>query len=287
MNSLSKKLMLGTVGLFIAAGTVVAGENLVKNGGAEDGDAVKKWHKALSQNTEDKLEGKGSFHGKTKSIWAFSPGYISVDPVKAYQLSAAIKAVGAEKSRCYVGIASYTAKKRSIYRTTVNIIKGSLTSLAMDAKVGDKVLTIKDCSKWNKKYITRTQVGFGAKKDFSELPNFNLSNVAVKLEKKGDVYELSLKTPIKKAFKAGTQIRQHIRGGGFQYSAASAKMVPTKWTKYSAVIKGQAKYGTPNKQFWPGTKYVKVVVIVNYQAKKDSDTQALFDEVNFSQVDEK
>lgn len=287
MNSLSKKLMLGTVGLFIAVGTVVAGENLVKNGGAEDAAGIKKWHKALSQNTEDKVGGKGSFHGKTKSIWAFSPGYIEVDPSKAYQLSAVLKAAGTEKSKCYVGIASYTAKKRNISRTTVNIVKGSLTSLAVDAKVGDKVLKIKDCSKWNKKNITRTQVGFDAKKDFSDLPNFNLSNRAVKLEKKGDVYELSLKAPIKKAFKAGTQIRQHIAAGGHQYCAASAKMVPAKWTKYSAVIKGQAKYGTPNKQFWPGTKYVRVVIILNYQAKKDSNTQALFDEVTFSQVDEK
>ena len=287
MNSLSKKLMLGTVGLFIAAGTVVAGENLVKNGGAEDAAGIKKWHKALSQNTEDKAAGEASFHGKTKNIWSFSPGYIEVDPSKAYQLSALLKAAGVEKSRCYVGIVSYNAKRRTITRTNVNIVKGSLTTLAADAKAGDKVLKIKDCSKWNKKYITRTQVGFGAKKDFSDLPNYSLSNRAVKLEKKDDIYELTLRTPIKKAFKAGTQIRQHIAAGGYQYCAASAKMIPAKWTKCSALIKGQVKYGTPNNKFWAGTKYVRVIVILNYQAKKDSDTQALFDEVIFSQVDEK
>ena len=287
MNSLSKKLMLGTVGLFIAAGTVVAGENLVKNGGAEDAAGIKKWHKALSQNTEDKAAGKASFHGKRKNIWSFSPGYIEVDPSKAYQLSALLKTAGVEKSKCYVGIISYNAKKRNISRTSVNIVKGSLTTLAADAKAGDKVLKIKDCSKWSKKYINRTQVGFGAKKDFSDLPNFNLSGVAAKLEKKGDIYELTLKSPIKKAFKAGTQIRQHVAAGGYQYSAASSKIAPAEWKKFSAVIKGQAKYGTPNNKFWAGTKYVRVVVILNYQAKKDSDTQALFDEVTFSQLDEK
>jgi len=285
MNSLSKKLMLGTVGFFIAAGTVVAGENLVKHGGAEDATSAKKWHKALSQNTEDKVAGKASFHGKTRSIWSYSPGFIEIDPSKAYKLSASIKTAGTDKSTCYIGIRSYDAKKRTITRTNVTIIKGSFTTLAEDAKPGDKVLKITDCSKWNKKIIKRTQIAINAKKDFSDLPNFNLINRIVKLEKNGDVYELTLKTPIKKAIKAGAGLRQHLAGGGYQYCAASGKAAPAKWTKYSAVIKGMAKFGAPNKQFWPGTKYVKVVVILNYNAKKGSNTQALFDEVTFSQVD--
>jgi len=285
MNSLSKKLMLGTVGLFIAASTVVGAENLVKTGDAENAASIKKWHKKLTQNTEDKLGGKSSFHGKTKSIWAFSPGYIEVDPSKAYKLSGALKSIGTGKSRCYIGLAMYTAKKRSLQRPYINIQKGSITKLAADAKAGDTVLQIADCSKWNAKRLKITVVAFGAKKDYSDLPNFNISSRATKLEKKGEIYELTLKTPLKKAYPAGTEIRQHIYGGGYQYCAASSKIAPGKWTKYNAVVKGLAKYGAPNKQFWPGTKFVKVVVIINYQAKKDSDTQTLFDEVSFSQVD--
>jgi hypothetical protein len=285
MNSLSKKLTLGTVGLFIAAATVVGAENLVKTGDAENTASIKKWHKKLTQNSEDKLGGKSSFHGKTGSIWAFSPEYIEVDPSKAYQLSGALKSIGTGKSKCYIGLAMYTAKKKSIQRPYISIIKGTLTKLAVDAKVGDTVLQIADCSKWNAKRLKRTIVAFGAKKDYSDLPNLNISSTAVKLEKKGEIYELTLKKPLRKAYPAGTEIRQHFTGGGYQYCAASSKIAPNKWTKYSAVVKGLAKYGSPNKQFWPGTKFVKVIVIINYQAKKDSDTQTLFDEVSFSQVD--
>lgn len=285
MNSLSKKLLLGTVGLVIAAGTVVAGENLVKNGGAEDAATVKKWHKALSQNTEDKLSGEASFHGKTKNIWSYSPGHIEIDPSKAYKLSASIKTAGTDKSTCYIGLVSYDAKKRTIQRPNITIIKGSFTTLVADAKAGAKVLQVKDCSKWNKKLIKRIKIALNAKKDYSDLPNFNLTNKIVKFEKKGDIYEVTLTSPLKANLKAGTKVRAHLNYGGYQYCVASAKPAPAKWTKYSAVIKGMAKFGAPNKQFWPGTKYVKVVVILNYNAKKGSNTQALFDEVTFSQVD--
>ena len=285
MNTLSKKFMLGAASLVIGAATVVAGENLVKHGGAEDAAGIKKWNKTLSQNTEDKVAGEASFHGKIKGIWSYSPGFIPVDTAKAYKLSAALKAVGTEKSKCYVGIRSYDAKKRGIHRTSVNIVKGSFTTLAEDAKPGDTVLKITDCSKWNKKQIKRTQVAFRAKEDFSDLPNYILANKALKLEKKGDIYELTLSRAIKGTFKAGTGIRQHISAGGHQYCAASGKNIGPEWTKVSATIKGQAKYGSPKNQFWPGTKYVRVVVILNYAAKKDSDTQALFDEVIFSEVE--
>jgi len=287
MKSLSTKFMLGVAGLLVASSAVVAGENLVKNGGAEDAASIKKWHKALSQNTEEKVGGKSSFHGKTRSIWAFSPEFIEVDPSKAYQVSVSIKNAGTAISKCYIGLAMYNAKKQSIQRPYIMTIKGTMTKLAADVKPGDKVLKIVDCSKWNKKIITRSQVAFGAKKDYSDLPNLKLSRLAAKLEKKGDIYELTLSSPIKKAFKAGTQIRQHFYTGGYQYCAASNKPATAEWKRYSAIVKGLAKHGAPNKQFWPGTKYVKVVVIINYNAKKDSDTQALFDEVSFSEVDEK
>jgi len=98
---------------------------------------------------------------------------------------------------------------------------------------------------------------------------------------------LTLRSPVKRDYPAGTKIRQHYAGGGcYQYCAASGRPAPDKWTKYSAVVKGLAKYGSPNDRFWPGTKYVKIVVIINYRPKKGSNTQALFDDVSFSELDE-
>ena len=61
MNSLSQKFMLGVIGSVIAACTVVGAENLIKTGDAENAGAVKKWHKGLTRNNQDKNGGENSF----------------------------------------------------------------------------------------------------------------------------------------------------------------------------------------------------------------------------------
>jgi hypothetical protein len=284
MNILSKKIMLGTVGLVIAAGTIVAGENLVKNGGAEDAAAVKKWHISLSQNTEDKTGGKASFQGEAKNIFASSQ-LIEIDPSKAYQLSGSFKSIGKDKGKCYLGFMLFNAKKRGIGLANVISQKGSSTELAADAKAGDKVLKLKNCSKWNKKLIPRTVIAFNTKEDYSDLPNYNLSKSAVKLEQKGGIYEVTLSSPIKKAFPAGTKVRAHLNYGGYQYCAASNKTVPGEWKKYSATVKGMEKTTNSNTKFWPGTKFVKVIAIINYGKKKDQDTKTLFDDIILTEVE--
>ncbi len=289
MRYFADKLMMVIAVLSITSCNTITGnrENLVKNGDAEDNASIKEWHKNLSWNNDDKVDGEGCFYGKKRNIWAFSPGFIEVDTAKEYRLSAWLKAVGKAKSTCYIGLAMYTGNKRSIQRPYVTVEKGTITELAAAVKAGDKVLKIKDCSKWNVGKIRSTQVAFSVNEDYSDLPNFNVSNLAVKLRKKANIYELTLRSPVKRDYPAGTRIRQHYAGGGYQYCAASNKIAPSRWKKYSAVVRGIAKYGAPDTQFWPGTRYVRIVVIINYKAKKGSDTQTLFDEVSFSELDEK
>ena len=117
-------------------------------------------------------------------------------------------------------------------------------------------------------------------------PISDLSSTIAKFEKKDDFYEVTLKTPLKKNYPAGTEVRQHYTGGGYQYCAAAYKPVPAKWTEYTANVKGIAKYGAPNKQFWPGAKFARVIVILNYRAKKDSDCQTLFDDISLTPLEE-
>lgn len=239
----------------------------------------------LIQNTEDKVSGEASFQGNGKNIWAYSKTYIPVDPSKTYELSGSFKSIGKDQGRCYLGLVMYNAKKRSIYRNSVSAYKGTITELAADVKVGDKVIQLKDCSKWHKAPLNRKIIAWNAKKDFSDLPNYATSSTLVKLEQKGDIWEATLKRPVKKSYPAGTKVREHYTGGGYSYIAASYKPVPAKWTKFSGKVKGIAKLGPSKKQFWPGTKYVKVVVIVNYRAKKGSDCKTLFDDISFKEVE--
>ncbi len=281
MNFLSKRIIMGAAGLVVAAGTVAGAENLVKNA------SPKKWHKNLIQNTEDKAGAKSCFQGNVRNIWAFSPGFIEIDPTKTYKLSGSLKSIGKDTGRAYLGLRMYDAKKRTIQRPSITIKKGSLTQLTADAKAGDKVLKLKDCAGWDTKRLARMVIAFDAEKDLSDLPNYDLSSGIAKLEKKDNFYEITLKTPLKKSYPASTKVREHYLYGGYQYCAAANTVIPHKWTKYSAVVKGLAKSGAPNKQFWPGTKYVKVVVILNYQAPQNSDCKTLFNDISFVQVDEK
>jgi hypothetical protein len=287
MKSLSTKLAMGIAGIGIMATAAIGADNLVKYGDADDATWAKKWHKNLSFNPQDKLKGKNSFEADKKYTWAFSPTMIEIDPAQAYKLSGWIKSIGAEDSRCFLGLRMYNAKKRSIDRVNITVRKGSFTRLMADAKKGDKVLKVSDCSKWDmrKLNLKRTCLAFDAVKDFSDLPNYNISPGIEKIEKKDNFYEVTLVKPLAKTYPDGTKIRQHYMHGGFQYCAASYKAVPKKWTQYSAVVKGLAKYGAPNKQFWPGTKYVRIVIILNYQKK--GDCKALFDDISLVQVEEK
>ncbi|MDD5597331.1 MAG: hypothetical protein PHV82_05270 [Victivallaceae bacterium] len=284
MKSITFELMLGFAALTLIAGNAAAAENLIKDGNAEDASTIKKWHKNLTMNTEDKVSGKGSYQGSTKDIWAYSQEFIEIDPAKTYKLSGSFKSIGKDKGHCYLGLVMYDAKKRPVSRNCITCKDGSQTKLATDAKTGDTVIKLADCSKWYTKTPARTIVAFGAKEDFSDLPNTDLSAPIDKLEKQGDIYEVTLKAPLKKNYPAGTEVRQHFLGGGYQYCAASYKQVPAEWTKYSALIKGIDQKGPSNKQFWPGTKYVRAIVILNYQAKKDQDCQTLFDDIVFEEV---
>lgn len=285
-KSVNFEFSLCIAALLCIAGIAVSAENLLKGGDAEDAATVKKWGKDIAQNTEDKVSGKSSFQIDKKTIRAISPGYIEIDPEKTYKLSGSFKSAGKDKGRCYFGLMMYNDKKRGISRNYLTYRAGTQTKLAEEAKAGDKVIKLADCSKWLLKH-PRTLLAFGAKEDFSDLPNTDLSPSVTKIEKQGDVYEVTLKSPLKKNYPAGTEVRQHFRSGGYQYCAASNKQVPKEWTKYSGTVKGINPKGLSNKQFWPGTKYVRVIIFANYGAKKDEDCKTLFDDIVFEEVPEK
>jgi len=287
VKSITFEFVLGIAALICIAGNAAAAENLLKGGDAEDASIAKRWSKHLTLNTEDKVSGESSCLAAKGSITAKSPGFIEIDPTKTYKLSGSFKSVGKDQGRCYLGLIMYNAKKRLIHRNHITHKAGSQTKLAADAKAGDTVIKLADCSKWDTRKLNRKLVAFGAKDDLSDLPNTDLSFPIAKLEKQGDVYEVTLTKPLKKDYPAGTEVREHYRTGGYQYCAAANKPIPNEWTKYSAIIKGINSKGPSNKQFWPGTKYVKAVIIMNYRAKKDQDCQTLFDDVILEEVDEK
>jgi len=142
------------------------------------------------------------------------------------------------------------------------------------------------CYEFDGKSWTRTEPGA-----YQDLPNFDLSpympplpqNKTVPIEKvtEGDMtfYRFTLQYPLKKAYKKGTSVAQHRSLGGYTYSAAAGDEVPTRWTKFEGVIRGESITKIFPGQFRRSTKYVRIMILPNYGQK--GDYRLRFDALSF------
>ncbi len=190
----------------------------------------------------------------------FSRGKLEIDPSKSYEVSFRVRAAEGAKTpgNCYIGIKCFNASGREIPITHVNALAGTETELAAPAKRGDLVLKVKDASKWTARYA---HAAFNVKKDLSDLPNPDISPSITKIEKKGQVWELTLKTPLSKDYPAGTAVRRHADSNTFIYVCGN--LVPGKeWKNFSFTFSGLAKSEAANAKgkFRAGTKSVQFVV---------------------------
>lgn len=109
--------------------------------------------------------------------------------------------------------------------------------------------------------------------DCSDLPNRDVTQIAEKkIEKKGDVWEVTLKKPVAKDYPAGTRVRQQRFGATYLYTAGPGKKAPADWQEFSGNVQGIAPAGNPSYKWWNGTKQAQILVIMNY-ATKDGKTE--------------
>ena len=45
--------------------------------------------------------------------------------------------------------------------------------------------------------------------------------------------------------------------------------MPTEWTQYSGSVTGLSEAGAGNARWWQGTKYAKLVLLLNYEQNED------------------
>lgn len=186
-----------------------------------------------------------------------------LDPAKKYALSGSIKGVaGAADNNFYAGFMFFDANKKPIQHINVITAPDTFTSIVADVDAKDTVIKVKDASKWNKLQIGLIAVN--AKADNSDLPNRNIIPHAIKkIEKKGDIWELTLIKPVGKALKAGTNLRLHRRGGYF-YTCSNVKN--------SKGLNGATKL---RKIGWPGAVYYRIIVLANWSKVKPGEAPAL------------
>lgn len=268
----AKGLLLGVlvVIVLVTAGAALAqaAANLLKNGDAESGalDNWKGFEKAISEGPHS-----GEFcFSCTNNRVVLGKDFLLIDPDKTFTLAGWFKSAGAEKSRLYFGYAPYDGEKRLIESHHVNCVPGTETTLVEACAKEDMVVKIAAGDKW--KLSRNAYVAFAVDDSgqCADLPNRKVSGAGItKVENKGDHWEVHLKRKCGRAYPAGTRIREQLAITGYFYAAASSKHVPQEWTKYSGSVSGMSKSAIRKGQWWPGTKYVRVVALANYQQKKD------------------
>lgn len=193
----------------------------------------------------------GAVTVQTSYIPVRSKEFILVPRGKKYTLTGEFRVTSAKPAALYFGVTPYTAKDEEIPFTAIGIFSRNLAALAKDVKVGDKSMILKDAAAW--KFHKHARFAMDAKADRSDIPNLNISPIAiineVTINEDGTV-EIPFKKGFTKAYAAGTMVRQHYAGNSYIYAGNTKKN--GEWVKISKTFSG----------FYAGTAKVKVTFSV-------------------------
>lgn len=188
-----------------------------------------------------------------------SKKHIPVDLAKKYLVTFEYRLAPGSESGCgfYFAPLSLTAANKVITCDSQYITAGSETTLAAPVKKGDKIVRIKDGSKWIAKYGA---IAFNVKEDLSDLPNPDVIRLTG-LKKVNKIWEASLRTPAPKAYPAGTAVRNHRDGATYRYIGGYCKP-QTQWKKAERIITGALRERVPNyeKSWRPGTASAGIII---------------------------
>jgi hypothetical protein len=261
---------------------VTAAEKFKADG--EKGSAKKLFNarKVIMESDEKVYSVKGHDYLSSKEI-------IEIVPGKKYVIKGKFRSPSNKPKPFYLGFILLDVNKKVISPAMVAALPKTETTLVEACKKTDTVLKLKDASKWKK----HPAAGVAFKADptgkCADLPNSNLSSMGgrgiTSVKKVGDIWEVTLKKPVGKAFPAGTVVREHLLYGGYMYCAASSKRPAKQMKEYkSKVISEMAESGAISTKWWPGTKYAKVIIITNYGDKK-GESVTEFDDIVVEELD--
>lgn len=258
--------------LLISLASVIFAENSVKNGDAETG--IDNWS-GVKSTTQGAKQGAKSFQ-MTNAICS-SQELIHIDATKNYSLSGWFKNSSSAPAKLLLGVIPYDKDRKQILSEEINIVPQTETALAAECSAEDTIIKVKDASKW--KAGKGSSIAFNVSKDYSDLPNRNLSMSGIaKIEKKDDYWEIHLEKLCGKDFTAGTGIREHIAGNTYIFPVIETIPPDSDWSKFSKRInfiidKGSACY-TAN--WWGGTAFIKIIIICN-------ESKLLFDDIKLEE----
>lgn len=189
----------------------------------------------------------------------------NVDPAKKYtiKLTAASKNVPAMVYVAFIPLGKYNEE---LATSTFYCHRNTLTQVAADAKKGDKKIMVRYGDHW--KIRPASCVVKNAKADDSDIPNKKVvAGALASAVKKGNLWELTFKTPLRSDVKANDFIRQH-QGGGYLYFGGSKKLEPNKVAVMQGTITGRAAPGLYNFKKWPhNVNKARLVLLLDWSNK--------------------
>lgn len=263
------------------------GDNLVKNGFGKNGN----------ENFPDFTNNNGVFSLTTDRYKLISSSdFIEVDTSKKYYQSM----IGAQKENVgfhYIGFAEYDRDKNLIADQNVMYVSGSLTYLEKELKDGDKEVYLNDLSGFQKNNLDadwpKTGLIFWNYKDSTgyEYPEETYSkNVYYNLFDDSSFETDSNKIKLKQVWNhgtiaAGTKVSQSNKGANYNYGLVKGNRLTKKYKFYENIIEGINNTGSEkNGLFRAGTKYVKILFLINY-GNESSNLQVNFKDIIFAECE--
>ena len=165
-----------------------------------------------------------------------------VKPNTKYQVSVKAKSLNTTPTFMLLGLAPFDAKGRLLGHINFDGVQATLTELSRSCNAKDKVIYVKDASKWQG---TNRSIAFDAKADKSDIPNFNVSNSQVikveEVEEEGSMEESEvdlLRSAIEFTERRAEDILTHRRHIEAVDVTATKEEIAEKFeeTKYSRLL---------------------------------------------------
>lgn len=214
----------------------------------------------------------------------YSSEFIPVEASKLYKLSGDFLSGMNEENNVYIGLCSFDEDKKEIMPINVFFRADTETELIRPCNPDDKELFVKNAEKWvgNAPWAC-VAFNIDSSGNLKDLPNRSLSKMGINgIEKENNYWKIILSEPCGNKYSRGTKIREHvIIGAADTYLLEGTPIFSDKWTQYSGFIASRdSKYIIfPNLR--PGTRYVKIIMLINYQ--KGQETQ--FKNILFEELD--
>lgn len=246
------------------------GSNLFEAGDGESGSAdTFEWNGTVNGKLSVDAAYEGSYGIEVPApedgapvVEVKSADFIEVSTDKAYELSVMLRSAGTEFSKpVHVGLAPFDNQDRPIISQMVNRLPDTETELVAEAIAGETTVRVKDAANWETGETMLIAFNADNSGKFADLPNRELSPLGItSVTQQGDEWEIQLERPLKVGYPAGTPVREHRAGGSYIYNPVLAKEIPLEWTRFEGRVGGVAMERSDSK-FWPGTRYVKVVIL--------------------------